>query len=234
MSGLARDRGVLHPTAVWRAPSGALVTLRVGPGAPTSATDGLLLGLARARADAILTTGRNLRAEPTLSHALDPRLAAWRRDVVGRREPPRSVVLTSGRALPFEHPVFHGPSRAWVVTSRDGAARVARAAARAGVEVIARERPGARDALDFLQRQRGCETVCVEAGPSTTRALYDEPAAVDELLLSVYEEPTLPERARGGDLFALARIEALFGPPRREVVRLEPSGRWRFLRYRRG
>ena len=66
--GLDRALGVLHVAAVWETPDGRYRTLRVGEGAIRSASDAVVLSAARARADAIVTTGRILRDEPELMH----------------------------------------------------------------------------------------------------------------------------------------------------------------------
>lgn len=228
--------GVLHVTAVWRSPSGELRTLRITPATPRSETDAFVLALARARADAIVTTGKILRDEPELSHAIeDAGLLAWRRERVGRSEPARSVVLTSGREIDWSHPILRGGARVLLVTSHEGARRLedGRRAAVADVEVMARQDPGLRDTVLMLRRDLGCATIAVEAGPSTSRQLYRDPALVDELLLSVYEEPDLPAEVCGEASLEPDRIAELFGPPHHEVSRRERSGRWSFRRYLR-
>jgi riboflavin biosynthesis pyrimidine reductase len=231
--GLAGETGVLHVASAWRAPGGELCVLRAGPAAPRSATDAFALSLARARADAIVTTGKILREEPGLSHALPEALAAWRREVLGKAAPPRSVVLTSGRQLPLGHPLLRGPVRALVFTSRAAAADLAAAPRSSGLEVVGVARPGLRELLAWLARERGCTSAAVEAGPTTALALYEEPLAVDELMLSLFLEPELSEAARGPRLLRLARLEALLAPASPPAEAREQSGRWLFTRYRR-
>ena len=63
-------RGVLQVAAV---ADRAWVAIAIGPAAPSSATDRFVLGFARARSDAIVTTGAILRAEPDLVHELSDR-----------------------------------------------------------------------------------------------------------------------------------------------------------------
>ena len=101
-----------------------------------------------------------------------------------------------------------------------------------GVEVVRRPEPDLRDALEWLQRERGCATIAVEAGPSVSRALYDDPPALDELLLSVYVEPEIPASVRGPDFLAMDRVAKLLPRASCEHVVLEPSGRWVFQRRR--
>lgn len=236
----ARDEGVLHVVAAWQAPDGRLPVLAIGPSSPASPRDAFALRAARMRADAIVTTGRILRDEPDVTHAeRDAALLAWRRERVGRAEPPRSVVLTTGAALDARHPLLRADPPPWLATGR-AHARALRAAA-PGLETIELEPPSLRALLDALAR-RGARTTLVEAGPSTARALYDAPVAVDELLLSILEEPAADDPRAGGrsaapalagELPAPAALDAALGAPRHASRWREPSGEWRFERRRR-
>ncbi len=231
---LAEPAGVLHVTAVWGAPDGRLVTLKILPETPASPGDRRALGLARARVDAIVTSGRILREEPGLTHAFvadDAEcagLAAWRREVLGKTAAPRSLVLTSGRDLDLAHPLFAAPG-AVVFTGEEAAARLAPAAGSRGVEVVGHPRPGLRAALTWL-RARGLRDVTVEAGPTTSLGLYDEPACVDELMLSVFEQPRLAAAIQGPPFLEPRRLEALTRLAHAPHRSTEPSGRWRFER----
>lgn len=87
-----------------------------------------MLSAARARAGAILTTGANIRAEPTLSHepfgAGAQALREWRRARITRGIdiPPHTVVLTRDASLDLTHPLFRRTSgTAHVLTDRAGA-----------------------------------------------------------------------------------------------------------------
>ena len=228
--------GVLHVAAVWGEAADRFRVLRIGPDSPRSATDEFALGLARVRADAILTTGRILRDEPDTTHALPGReagrLAAWRRECRLRREPPLSVVLSSGRELDLGHPLFAQARRALVLTTQQGAARLAEPARRRGVEVLARARPGPRDSLALL-RERGFRSISVEAGPSSARALYEDPIAVDELLLSVYRGAAPPDSVRGAAFPDPDRLRRHFYVPAPAWEVREASGRWAFSRHLR-
>ena len=236
---------VLHPTAVWRRGDGALVTLEINRYSPRSVHDSFVLNLCRARADAIVTSGRILRREPGLRHDLQgparvpEALAAWRRERLGKSTPPRSLILTSGRQLDLAHPLFGGATRPVVYTSHVGRERLAEARA-TGLEVVGADAADLRSAIAFLHDRLGAATIAVETGPSTSTALYAPPVAVDELLLSVYEEPELDERARGGAFLDREHIAALFErsrPPYRVLAESGPGvpGQWSFSRYlRRG
>src|SRR5262249_10097985 len=118
---LTAASGVLHVTAVARDSAGALQTIALAPGAPHSATDAFVLNLAPARADAIVTTGRILRSEPRLRHAIGEDenvacLAGWRRERLGKTSAPLSVVLTGRREVDWRHPLFHQGTKVAVVT----------------------------------------------------------------------------------------------------------------------
>jgi riboflavin biosynthesis pyrimidine reductase len=245
---LPAAEGVLHIAAVWRAPDGRALVLAVNDAAPKSPTDAIVLGLARARADVIVTTGRILRHEPGLSHRLhdDPQvetaLSSWREQQLGRRELPRTLILTRGEDVPLEHPIF-APDRdsrrlaPAIVTGERAAERLRAHAGSRAVDVIARGAPGLRDTIEFAREQFAARTLLVEAGPSSARSLYESPIAVDELLLTEYAGEALAERARGPEFIADATLEAAFGDAiamRTAAVCVEePSGRWSFGRYTR-
>jgi riboflavin biosynthesis pyrimidine reductase len=243
-SDLSRDAGVVHVAAAWRESAARWVTLRIVDAAPRSATDRFVLNVVRARADAVVTTGRILREEPALRHALEgagreaEALRAWRAEVLGRTDPPSSLVLTSGRGLDLRHPVLAETKAppSVVFTSAAAAERIAGEARRVGsdVVVVGHASPGLREAIAHLRRERGCRTIAIEAGPSTARVLYEDPVGVDELVLSLYLEPDLPGEVRGGSFASPERIRDVFGAPRAATDSVEESGRWRFERYRRG
>lgn len=231
----AQARGVLHAAGVWRSPEGRLRIIRIGPGCPASESDQFVLRIARMRSDAIVTTGQILRAEAALSHVeQDSALLAWRRDRVGLGEPPRSVVLTSGRDLDLQHPLLETAHRPLIVTGQDATGPLRRAArnARASIEVVGRTQPSIRDTLTFLESQ-GCRTVLVEAGPTTAVPLYDEPLRVDELLLSVHDSETLDDAWVGPRFLDLRQLEPLFEQRSPPVSIQEREGLWTFHRLRR-
>jgi riboflavin biosynthesis pyrimidine reductase len=234
---LEAPAGVLHIAAVWRDPDGRLPTLRIEADTPRSATDRFTLGLARARADAVLTTGRILREEPALRHryheepAIESALTEWRRAVLGKRHPPTSAVLTSGRALELDHPLFAGPAPVRILTSPGAAAALRDRGLPQGVTACGVEPLTVWRAIGML-RERGSATVAVEAGASTSRALYEPVLRVDELCLSFFAEAGLGASLRGPAFLPAGRLAALFGPPSSLHAEREPDGRWLFARFR--
>ncbi len=233
---LTADRGVVQVTSVWAESVRSLKTLAIQEGTPHSPTDSFALSVARARADVILTTGKILRDEPQVTHELkapvSDALLEWRRERLGKAAPPVSAVLTSGRELDFEHPLFRSSTRTIVLTTDEAAERLAGQAGDS-VEVVGRSWPGLRDAVTYLRENRGFGTVVIEAGPSTSRTLYEPPVAVDELMLSVFREPRLPSSARGSLFFSPQDLGLFFPMARSNHSLKEESGLWSFHRYRR-
>jgi riboflavin biosynthesis pyrimidine reductase len=230
----ARAGRVLHVVAVWR-DAGAAHVLRLGPTTPKSRHDVFLLSLARARAEAIVTTGRILREEPALTHGirgppeLRAALAAWRRERLVLDSPPWLLVLSSGRELDPAHPAFHGPTRPLLFVPAGAASGVRERFAATDVRVASVPEPSARLALDHLRRL-GAKRITIEAGPTSAGALYAEPPRVDELWLATYAGDAPPAEAIGPRFVDEARLDAVLTEAATPSVRHEPSGDWRFER----
>jgi hypothetical protein len=271
----SRQEGLLQVVAI--AASSRMV-IALGPAAPASETDRFVLGVARARADLVLTSGAILRAEPGLLHRFsdDPQqdraLQRWRRERLGRDRPPGVGVLSLSGQIPADHPALRFASAGFVWTSRVGRARLGRrvgalevidaserGAVGAGAGVGPAVEPGARASAGAASRRpeglggaiahalsSGAGTVLVEAGPTLARVLYpgprradaaedapaEPPAMLDELLLSCFGG-TLDPAAVGPAFVSEAAVRACFPHPPSERRVEEPSGSWRFLRYRR-
>ena len=232
-----RSGGVIHPTAVWQ-PAGDAVcyrVLKITGATPRSHHDAFALNLARARADAILTTGKNLRQEPELTHGFlgsrrtGQALAGWRREVRARSEPPWSVVLTSGRDVDLDHPLFAGPGQAVLYTGEDGAKRLRDGAVQRDIRVVADPLPDLRRAVAWLQRQ-GLGTISIEAGPSSACDLYKHTRMVEELLLSEYQGP-LPAKLRGGEFLKAEALAQMFPCRSKDFTVSTTEGEWRFRRH---
>ncbi len=134
--------GLLHTVAVYRPRPGTFRVLRITPETPRSAYDQFSLMVSRARADAILTSGRNLRLEPTGTHVLSgpgtlpSALAAWRRERLGRTSPPHLLVLTRGDDLDLDHPALKIAARVFIFTGEEAAFALESRAADHGIEVV--------------------------------------------------------------------------------------------------
>lgn len=235
---LSGAAGVIHATAVWRRPGGGLVTLNINGDTPPSPHDRFVLNLTRARADAILTTGKVLREEPSVTPLLigsDDEVAPlldWRRVVLGKEEHPRALVLTSGRSLDLDHPFFRSPIPAIVFTGHDAASAMMPAALERSIEVVGHTAPSITAAVAFLQKT-GSGTVAIEAGPSTSLQMYRPSMAVDELLLSEFLGPAIPRSVQGAPFLEPAAIEAAFPGRSGPYAVEEPSGPWQFRRWTR-
>ncbi len=235
--------GVVHVAAVRRRRSGVYEPLRAGSGVCRCAHDVFIRNLTRARADAILTTGEVLRRDPALVHSLrgpeqtPQALADWRRQYLGKRQPPVTLVLTASGDIDLDHPVLRTWTRPVVYTGRRGEWRLESRAADHGVELVGVDEPHVRGAVDLLRHEFGAATIAVEAGPEGSRQLYEPTVEVDELLLSVCETPLseAPELVgdRGGRFLEadeLGRIFAAASPPYRVET---DAGVWSFQRFLR-
>ena len=227
---------VSHSTAVWRADEDQpVLSIRINEHSPKSELDFLALHIGRARADAIIITGKILREEPELTYDLraDPRwgdaLVSWRECRWGLSDPPWLLILTGSGDVDFDHPVFHGWVRPIIFTTDRAASRKLAAAP---CPVIADAAPDIRRAIEHLQLARACECISIEAGASTSRTLYERPRVVRELLASVYLEPTLDERAQGAPLVKLSEARRMFRSETSATHR-EQGQHWSFHRLRR-
>jgi hypothetical protein len=229
---LEADEGVVHVAAVWQTPAGWQV-LRINDSTPKSATDLFALALARARADVILTTGQILRDEPELRMdlpgELGPALARFRREVLGRPDPPWVALLTRRGDVDPDHPALHGWATPVIVTGPEGA----QAAAAAGVEVVVQPQTSVATVVAWARDEREARTISIEAGPRAAAGLYGDPPQVDELMLSVFVGARVPEAAQGPG-FVVADAAAVPLPPAGPAVCVaESSGPWIFRRFRR-
>jgi len=222
--------------AVWEPSEGApLATILINEHSPESSLDFLSLHIARARADAIVITGKILREEPKLTFDLraDSRwgdaLVAWRKERWGIPDPPWLLILTRRGDIDFDHPVFHGWPRPLIFTSDRTATRKLAAAP---CPVVSDEAPDIRRAVRHLEVARDCKCISIEAGPSTAFDLYESPMMVDELLLSVISAPPLDPRARGESLQTLSGMRRRFSDET-SASHDDDRQRWSFHRLRR-
>jgi riboflavin biosynthesis pyrimidine reductase len=229
---LGPAHGVVHVVSATRAPDGLLHVLSIGPHAPRSQTDFLVLQLCRARADAVLTTARILRKEPELSLSFTGPFAHALTQLRATLHPRQltCAILTRSGDLPHPHPLFDDAVHKLVLCREDKTRSLGqRLGSRPDVEVLPLTPATPRAALALL-RARGDQAISIEAGPSTVRELYQAPAAIDELWLSRAELPALDARAIGG---ALPPDDVLFDGLRcvADTPCQEESGPWRFQRY---
>lgn len=230
--------GVLHVAAVAEDPEGGRVVMRIEGATPQSLLDRFLLLAARAHAEAVVTTGRTLREEPRLAHAVRGHpaaeaLEAWRREAAGLSGRPRVLVLTASGDVDPDHPALAPPARPVVFTSEEGAARLGPRLRGRPIEVRADPAPDARRAVQWLQEAGRATRITVEAGPTAAEALYAPPPRVDELWLSTYLGP-LPPGVRGPAFVPAERLAAALPDVSAPFHLEEPDGPWRFERRRAG
>jgi riboflavin biosynthesis pyrimidine reductase len=257
----------LYGVVDWRAEAGVVQVAAIehrrravlvpGPKAPASETDRFVLAVARARADAIVTTGAILRAEPDVRHDPAPDAEGnsafldWRRERLGRSQAPLLVVLSASGQFPVDHVAVSEAIGGFVWTTPQGAARLREVAGerigRLDVFVGVSNGEGIVGAISRIDEMGTASTVLVEAGPSASAPLYAAQASdesvsrresgnpprirCDELLLNRFEGAANPEAL--GPVFPSARsIEQTFEKlPHLSNVE-DASGRWTILRYR--
>lgn len=221
-----------HVAAVWSPDGERNEVMRTAPGAPRSAVDRFVLNLARARADAILTTGAVLRAEPGLRFVLEgpeaPAMMRWRIDV-HHLLPPTALVLTSGVDLDPDHPALKGPAHVVLFVPEERADAVRRSLRSfKWVKVQGDPHPSLERALAWLRTERGAGSISVEAGPSVARQLFGASLGIDELLLSRYTGARLDDALRAG---ALPPHAALSERLRRAYATQVDAEGWSFERW---
>lgn len=227
--------GVVHVVATWPCED-ALTVIKIGEASPKSASDWFALNFARARADAIIVTGKILREEPTLRYDLAgpdaELLLRWRRQLAGKSKPPRLVVLSSGHGLDLGHRAFASWATPVVFTGTAGASLLRDAASKRQIELVEDPAPSLVAAIAWARAQ-GAETILLEAGPSSVAPLYTRGNVIDELLLSEFVSPKLDRALRGSTLVTRRRLHQSMRPLGEPVDRDELSGLWRFSRWRR-
>lgn len=218
-----------------------------GPISGESEEDHMVMGLLRARADAVIFGARSLhddtghvRTPAFIFPALAGEYAAYR-ERLGRGALPLNVVVTGSGWIDLREPTFHTPGlRVLIATTAAGAARLAREDVPPGVEVraLASEPPDTGQEtvalvtlLALLGNEYGVRVALTEGGPRLL-ASFVSAALLDELFL------TLAPQLAGRDSATprLALLEGLaFTPgtaPWSELVSVKRAGGHLLLRYR--
>lgn len=224
---------VSHVAAVWSPGDGRNRVMKIDPGAPRSDTDRFVLNLTRARTDAIVSTGANLRAEPGMQFDLvgpgTGALMRWRVDV-HELMPPVALILTRAEDFDPEHPALKGPARVVLYLPRDKVDVVRkRLKSFRWITVHGVDDPGVLDAVAWLREARDARSISIEAGPSTANALHAADA-IDELVLSRWTGPGLDDDLVAGELPDDADLERRL--VRRSATAVDADG-WTFERWTR-
>lgn len=205
--------------------------------------DHVVMGLLRARADAVLFgTGSlhedsgHVRIPSFIYPALEAEYTALR-TLLGRANPlPLNVVVTASGQVDLSEPTFHHPGlRVLIATTPQGARQLAHAQLPSGVEVRALpEQPtggvSPRALLALLGREYGVRVALHEGGPKLLAAFVAE-GAVDELFLTL--APQLAGRTAQAPRPALLEGHA-FAPtdaPWATLLSLKRAGSHLLLRY---
>jgi riboflavin biosynthesis pyrimidine reductase len=230
--------GVIHTTAIWLNPKDQnYITLKINKYTPKSSLDFFALNLARARADAIITSGKILREEPDLSHNLQgtfaPGLELWRAQNLKKTSRPYSIILTSGKDLDLTHPIFNSQTNPIVYTSKQAPSDLEEKTQGTKTKIVRVPNPSIRSAIEYAKQELSAKTISIEAGPSTSQELYEAPIVIDELMLSVYKELSLPQEVKGPSFLSKEQIKSILGTPRSSHKTKQESGQWEFLMYRK-
>ena len=257
-----RETGVVHVTAIG-APSRAVLAIGPDAPRSATDRFILGFARARADVIVTTGAILAAEPELVHRTAEDPNEAAawahWRAEELGRCDAPSLLVLSASGALDRAHPAMRAAPRTIVWTTPAGRERLGPVDAQR-VEVVvpsglstadsspkrdadARGEAAANAALEAALHWlragagvAGVRTILIEAGPRATAGLYDSPRSartVDELLLGIFAGGRFPTVA-GPRMPETDRIEACFAArPRSSVWVEEPSGAWRFERYRR-
>jgi riboflavin biosynthesis pyrimidine reductase len=203
--------------------------------------DRAMMGILRAVADAVVVGAGTLRAVPKHRWTAAQIFPEWRaeyRDLrarVGRREPnPLNVIVTARGDLDVRAPVFHTEGlEALVVTTRRGAARIAKAspppALRVAVDGPSRS-VSAAGVLRAIREARPSRAILIEGGPHLFGTFLEE-RCLDELYLTV--APQISGRNGGPGRLGLV-MGRTFAPARPLWARLAEAkrgGDLLFLRY---
>lgn len=196
--------------------------------------DRWLMGLLRARADAVMVGDGTLKAEP--EYVLTPAAIcpsdavafAALREAEGRRPEPLHVVVSNDADLPWDAEVFGRPELEVVVATTERAPAAAHReaatrAARVEVLVVGEERADVGGLARMLAGRWGVRTIVCEGGPRLYGSMLRERLRLDEFL-------TVSPLVLGDD------GEGAHRPSLVEGVRFPPGGapRSRLLSVRAG
>lgn len=218
-----------------------------GPISGESEGDHMVMGLLRARADAVIFGAGSLhddsghvRTPAFIYPALAGEYAAYR-EQLGRTELPLNVVVSGSGRVDLREPTFHTPGlRVLIATTSAGAARLASESLPPGVEARAiapsipntgQETISLTALLALLSDDYSVRVALTEGGPRLL-AGFVSAGLLDELFLTL--APQLAGRDAANPRLAL--IEGLaYTPgaaPWSELVSLKRTGSHLLLRYR--
>jgi riboflavin biosynthesis pyrimidine reductase len=198
--------------------------------------DRFVMGLLRAVADLVISGAGTLRVEPKVTWAAQQIFPAGAdlyreaRRTLSLPERTRVAILTTSGDVDLTAAVFRSAEvEPFIVTSVEGAARLA-GRVPAEVRVVAvGERPTVREAIEGLTEMLGARLVLSEAGPHLFGRMLRE-RAVDELFLTVAPQIAGRSAARPG----IGLAEEAFTPetaPWASLISAKRSEDYLLLRY---
>lgn len=208
--------------------------------------DRFIMGLLRASVDAVLVGSGTLRATPP-EHLWTPGFICpvaanlydeYRELVLGKRHPPRAVVVSASGDVELNRAVFQTPGLpALILTTKRGRDRLTRAGINklASTELIVLDDSASlvpvRAALEFLRIEGGVQHLLHEGGPTLFGQFVAE-GLVDEFFL------TLSPQIAGNSL-ERPRPTMISGTeflpetaPRLQIMSVKQRGSHLYLRYR--
>jgi riboflavin biosynthesis pyrimidine reductase len=231
-SDLTNKLRLLHVTAVYEQSPGNYNTLKINQDTPKSDYDFFTLNLARARADAIISTGQILREESVTHELQGPAsigLAIWRKDILKKVDIPYSLLITSGdRGINLGHPILNKDSgtKPLIYTKTESYRRLKPINKEfSHITFIPVEETSLQDALKYLWNHLNVSTISIEAGPSTSQELYRPINLIDELMLSIYHRP-VKDSVIGKPFQTQKTLDANF-----KQTSSFKAGDWEFRRY---
>jgi riboflavin biosynthesis pyrimidine reductase len=197
----------------------------------------MVMGLLRAHADAVLVGAGTVRAAPHDSwtpEAVFPPAASWYRSIrrqLGLPPQPLTVVVSASGELDLQHPGLSAATPVLVVTTAQGATRLALPPENVELATLDGPRIAATDLLDVLAR-RGTRLVLCEGGPHLLASLLSADL-IDELFLTV--APQIAGRSSAVPRPALVEGVTFRAAeaPWWELRSVDRAGSHLFLRYRR-
>lgn len=202
--------------------------------------DQMLMGLLRAVADIVIVAAGTLRAAPRhtwTADAIAPRFAeafAQTRTLLGKSQPPLTVLVTAGGKLDLSLPVFQSGTTDVVIAANERVATdLQRRSMPAHVQVIGL--PGERTIsvralLDALQRLHPSDIILTEGGPHLVSDFLAE-RCLDELFLTLAPQIAGRDDPARRPGFASGQEFAPQHPLWSTLVDIKRSGSFLFLRY---
>lgn len=205
-----------------------------------NAHDRMVMGLLRAIAGATVVGAGTLRSVPNhiwTANAIYPPLAdAYQRlrADLGLTEPPLTVIVTARGEVDLSLPVFQSDETSTlIVTTRAGGELLAGQSAPPSMRISVMEGDGSVSAADVLRaisRERACDVVLTEGGP-TLMSEFIAAGLLDELFLTLAPQVAGRDRSTPRPGFVDGSLFAPERPAWGTLVDVRRGGSHLFLRY---